>query len=539
MNENEMMTCSCCGTEFPADKLTLTGDGDYVCDDCLAENFAECDCCGEYFPKDNLTLTANGDEVCESCRDNEYTYCERCSEWHPSDNVAEVHTGWRSSEYWCFDCIDRHAFQCEWCEDYFSEDEYDAYYSPRGELLCESCFNDRCTTCAECGEVLWRDDACWDDDADAYVCEDCHDRNRSRNVIHDYGYKPRAEFRTRKGVFDTPPADLKELFFGIEDECDKGDDARETASQVQEITDALYIKHDGSLDCGFEIVTHPCTLEYHTYEMPWKHICKTALNGGFKSHDARTCGLHVHVGVTQMADDRDEQRNIVGKIVLLVDRHWYALVKFSRRKESQLDHWAARPHIPAGEFTDDTYIRLALDTVHGGRYQAINLTNFSRNNTIEFRLFNGTLKRDTIIATLQLLDNLCHYAMTHTTEEVLASSFADIISVKDYKELTEYITERELTSVDTPAARTIRVLTAEEIEASRPANVGDRVRVVNDNGGGIDPGAVGCSGTVIGVLERGTYDYVVSLENTWLNHRCIGYDVPAYYVHAQNITRII
>jgi len=33
-----------------------------------------------------------------------------------------------------------------------------------------------------------------------------------------------------------------------------------------------YCKHDGSLNDGFEIVTHPMTLDYHLHRMPWEEL---------------------------------------------------------------------------------------------------------------------------------------------------------------------------------------------------------------------------------------------------------------------------
>lgn len=33
-----------------------------------------------------------------------------------------------------------------------------------------------------------------------------------------------------------------------------------------------YCKHDGSLDDGFEIVTHPMSLEYQLHEMSWDEV---------------------------------------------------------------------------------------------------------------------------------------------------------------------------------------------------------------------------------------------------------------------------
>ena len=43
----------------------------------------------------------------------------------------------------------------------------------------------------------------------------------------------------------------------------------------------LYCKHDGSLDDGFEMVTHPMTLDYHRKEMPWKKILHCAVDIGY------------------------------------------------------------------------------------------------------------------------------------------------------------------------------------------------------------------------------------------------------------------
>jgi len=56
-----------------------------------------------------------------------------------------------------------------------------------------------------------------------------------------------------------------------------------------------YVKEDGSLHAGIEIVTHPGGIEWHLQEFPWRELCKAAKELGYRSHDAGTCGLHVHV----------------------------------------------------------------------------------------------------------------------------------------------------------------------------------------------------------------------------------------------------
>ena len=543
MNENEMLTCAVCGAEFPADKLTAVHNGDLVCEDCL-EEFVTCDECGELFHRDEVTWVDDDTPVCEACLDAEYFHCEHCGEYHKLDEANDVKVGWHSHETWCNPCVWDDAFYCDGCEQYYSLSDYDYHESPSGDTYCEDCFSDSCCVCEHCGTTLWREDAYWSDYLDGWLCEDCYDEEGHRRVIHDYGYKPSAEFHTRKGVYSSIPADVKDLFFGIEDECDKGDDASATAEKIQDITDALYIKHDGSLDCGFEMVTHPCTLAYHMYEMPWKHICKTALSGGFKSHDARTCGLHVHVGVAQMSDNRDEQDSIVARIVLLVDRHWDALVKFSRRNSNQL-RWAERPQLSHTNRPVDRWEQDALDTVRDGRYQAVNLTNRNRNNTIEFRLFNGTLKRDTIIATLQFLNNLCKYAMTHTTEEALASSFTDIVSVEGFKELKTYLEERNLTEVDDPAPAEVLTF-GDAVNPEIPLQVGDRVQCINVRGGGVADEVLGITGTVAAVYDNfraGTYNIGVILDDTLAGFGHMLEDIAdrtinGYYFHTENLIRI-
>ena len=128
-----------------------------------------------------------------------------------------------------------------------------------------------------------------------------------------------------------------------------------------------------------------------------------------------------------MGKTAEERKETAAKIVLLVDRHWDSLVKFSRRKYEQLDHWAARPNIDYADVEDGevTLIDAALNTKHAGRYQAVNLEN---RNTVEFRLFNGTLKVETIFATLQLVSRIVKFAKENSAEECMASAWKDIVS---------------------------------------------------------------------------------------------------------------
>ena len=79
-----------------------------------------------------------------------------------------------------------------------------------------------------------------------------------------------------------------------------------------------------------------------------------------------------------------------------------------------------------------------------GRYACVNITNWS---TIEFRMFRGTLKYNTLIATLELVDSICDMALTYTDSEISKISWTDFVSGLDEEtcsELITYLKERQL-----------------------------------------------------------------------------------------------
>lgn len=436
MNEKIIYTCADCGREFTREELVEVANGNLICPDCL-NDYAQCDDCGEWVRKDDLTCVANGDYVCQDCLDSGYSYCDHCDQWVSSDDIVSINDG---DEYWCQSCADEDAYMCDDCGDWYTGQRI--WHDDGYRHICRNCADDW-VTCVDCGRVIRLDDAhesCGD-----WYCDSCYG-DRHSSAIHDYGYKPDPVFGRRSG--EAPDA----LTFGVELEVDGGDDPVETASDVEDIAEGrVYCKHDGSLNEGFEIVSHPGTLAHHMYDMRWKGICAKCENADFRSHDTETCGLHIHVGKKQLGAEWDDREAVAARLVVLAARLWSDLVVFSRRKESRLEEWAACPNVDI-TCPDDLQER-ALGTWRYGRYQAVNLTNSS---TIEFRLFRGTLKRDTIIASLQLVNNLCKYAMSHDMETCRNAVFTDIVDVHAYRELVAYCVERHLVRGVEPQAETVR-----------------------------------------------------------------------------------
>ena len=76
-----------------------------------------------------------------------------------------------------------------------------------------------------------------------------------------------------------------------------------------------------------------------------------------------------------------------------------------------------------------------------GRYQAINLQN---DKTVEFRIFKGTLKYRTFIASLQFVKVISEYAKTVKLNDIPTTQWSDIFMSSNYGELRSYMEEKEL-----------------------------------------------------------------------------------------------
>lgn len=503
--DEEKIICAECGAVIEdMDDVFETADGDTICRECYENGYAECYECGDIHRIDEMTETYVGNLVCDSCFDEYYFECQCCN------HVIRIRTNvWGNRNI--FDTEDGH--------------------------VCQDCYDNYYESCCECGGIHHRDDMEYDEEEDRYYCSACA-RNRKKKHIKQYGYKPSPIFKTSAHDKFYTSDDIRELVFGVELEVDKGNDPEETAGELLEASEDIYCKHDGSLNNGIEIVTHPCALSYHMNDLGWPTLCKIAISHGFLSNDARTCGLHVHVGKKQLGSTVDEKNATIAKMILLVQRHWDALVKFTRRKESQLDRWAEKPDVDMRAYSEDGLIESALMERDRGRYLAVNLQN---RETIEFRLFNGSLKPNTIFATLQFVSNLCLYAKHRSINDVLASQWKDICDYHKYDELSAYLVERDLTNV--PDLMPGKIIKANAIVDANGTELvpGDIVKILNSSGGCVQDlaNAIGEYATVICERKQHDYDMGIQFENERRGYlHTLGNRLTTntgYWVHSCNV----
>ena len=349
-----------------------------------------CDICGREHPLSELT-EFDGVLLCESCYRTETVVCERC--------------GTRI-----------------WLDDNEGNGE-----TP----LCGRCYDRYYTTCVDCGRTIHHDDAFYENEDDYEArCYSCHCRHEEHHYIHDYFYKPAPIFHGEGS-----------RYFGVELEADGAGESNTNAGKIVEIAnhdqELVYIKHDGSLNDGMEIVTHPMTLDFHLHQMPWAKVLETAKEMGYRSHQSGTCGLHVRINRTAFGETEAEQDEVIGRILFFFEKHWEELLKFSRRTKKQLSRWAERYGLKE-------HPRQVLDIAKGSRerYTCVNLTNY---HTVEFRMFRGTLKLNTLIATLQLIDRICDCAVNLDDEEIKDLSWTTFVAgCSHLPELVQYLKERRL-----------------------------------------------------------------------------------------------
>ena len=70
--------------------------------------------------------------------------------------------------------------------------------------------------------------------------------------------------------------------------------------------------------------------------------------------------------------------------------------------------------------------------------------NLTNEDTIEFRIFRGTLKYNTLIATLQMVNRICDVANCMSDDELRAMSWSEFVSGVTEPELIQYLKERRL-----------------------------------------------------------------------------------------------
>ena len=391
-------------------------------------NYLLCDVCYDY-------LRYDMDAVCDRC--------ERLVRVTQEGETVELTDGDR----YCESCRESYTYICDRCDD--------IYESANG-TYCEYC--ESTEVCSEyCLEMH-------QEECDSYQEQE----NRNNTGLESYSFTPFLHFN-RMGH----ETNNTNLFMGVELETDRG---RSSGSRTPIISNALneisavitpdsmfYFKEDGSLSNGMEIVSHPGTLDYHRETMPWKEVMRICKANGLKSHDTDTAGFHIHVSRSGLGETRAEREYTLAKLVMLMWRVWPELFAFSRRTEHNMYHWALPNHmfLPGVKDCECTSKQcnycmssLTLDLIRRdtesttkntrAKYTAVNT---QHPHTLEFRLWRGTLKYETFIATMELTKLLVDTSRDESITNIAEMDWDTIITRAagyNYATLWDYLTSPEI-----------------------------------------------------------------------------------------------
>ena len=361
-----------------------------------------CAHCGQLVSSDQLTTVINDGTPelwCDDCIDDAY-YCEHCETYHAETPETVYVGGYR--EQWCEHCAYNHATVCDSCNVLIANINVQKVHvwGIGYQDICTDCLDELYYQCSNCGDYCTEDDITYHDGY--YYCPDC----APSSVIADYHH-------TEAEHFLTVPGDADQPYLGVELEMEYPDDDSRL-SAAEEILDhpqygAYYeCKEDGSLsDTGLEVVTQPATLAYHKSGYD-QLMLDVAHKHHAESHNAGTCGLHVHIDAGFfIATGLPKARFRAGYIMdTLFSACESQIVCFSRRSYASLSHWAGilnmRMAKASSSLSDKLCEYLAAKYT---RYHAVNLDN---TDTIELRVFRGTLRDETFYATLEFVTGLAY-----------------------------------------------------------------------------------------------------------------------------------
>lgn len=385
-----------------------------------AAGLVQCDCCEAWHEEDGLdAVQFDGLNFCsiDCAHDYGFEQCEHCGEWHNADDSVVVDGRYGISIYCSDVCAENDGNErcCE-CGDW--HDDMDDYTDADGDHYCESCAENVLVSCYECGELV-REDRAEYIDGD-YYCENCAGRQSAR--IHSYGYEPTVEFFGDADAITSCAAPS----LGFELEIDDGDDRNALAEALADAQgDYLYFMRDGSLsDAGVEIVSQPATIDYIASSKVFDDCNNYGREYGFTSHDAGTCGLHVHTGRAYFMNKQNGAREAAAYMAAAIYNNRAEFKKFSRRNDSQMRWCSIEKMQDVAERVHEWYTAYEyLDD--GDRYKAVNATNGS---TIELRLFRGTLNATSALASVALVDGLTRWAAETTADEAATITWDELIT---------------------------------------------------------------------------------------------------------------
>lgn len=359
------------------------------------------------FDEDNITYLRNTMRNIFDARDEDSArefmenahnvgYCEGCDEYEYGDHMESIGDG----EQRCRVCISNNYVYSDFYGNYI-------YYENAVEAVNENGL--RVMVSSEDSRFEY------DEDDDTYyhvsyqrtprVMGEYHSSKRNQRIIKD----------------DWSVA--KHRWLGVELEVEIRDENLDRATKALELNGLIndgevgkrvFFERDGSLTNGIEIISQPMSLPMH-HDL-WQWLNNRSAVAGLRSHMTSTCGLHVHVN-----RDALSQLQVARIVTFINDPSNEDLIRaIARRYAEGYCRIKQKKLEDAGQSND--------------RYEAVNITG---SNTIEFRIFKGSMKYESVVAAIEFTNSMVDFSTKFTkAEELNTSNFLNFINDDAFKETT-------------------------------------------------------------------------------------------------------
>lgn len=403
-NETDIPACECCGTESSDLKEHYGAD---LCEQCREEKF-KCDHCDCWEDTDTSYVVLEAAarrhihiRVCEECRHEHYSLCYSCDEAVPDEDSTDI-----DMESYCDRCRDRDFSFC---------DNHDQWYRD----------DDGCGNCSD-----------YDDDDDSVYGDSDHDGR----LIHSYSYEPEWEYFRL-------PNEKTPLLVGMELELHVGECGnrnRVLRSVLDE--DRFCYKHDSSIskdgedddEVGVEMVTAPHSFNHwRKHRAWWAQRFDTLREAGFRSFDAGTCGLHLHLSKCAFTPLH------VVRLMSLVYNNGTLFKRISQRRTfaycsfTKEDATDMKVRLKKGRLVRGEYVYMTEDEKE--RRVAVNID--PDNPTVELRFFRGTLHTPSIWKAFECAEALYWYTKDHESTDGDAWLQWVFDRAKHYPHLATFLTK--------------------------------------------------------------------------------------------------
>jgi hypothetical protein len=384
-------------------------------------------CCEICSNEEKETQSIDNQDICESCVEN-LNKCCNCDR-----PIMDLYKSADNYNNYCSECYSDLPI-CNHCEEIVSETNSDDHCVDCADLFCE---------CVYCSSTVLETDTVLDSDND-YVCEDCQD-DGCEPVDDNYWHPYENLFRHSDGewytykevgaINDYHDSDISRIpgsssgnYVGFELEIVPKHDRNELAEEVYEIGE-LHCEEDSSLDDeGFEIISNYGDL---SKVLHLASELSNLLKGNAYSHDTSCCGLHVHL-------TKSDEFNNAKMIVFWNDPDNRSFIKLFARRESRnyaaFDGNKNKKTLPKNSNECQSF------NYQDDKYKAVRVTS---KGTIEVRAFKGTIRKETLLACIELAYYSYEYCkIVNSGEDLTYQKFLNWLP-EGSKHIKPYLEEKD------------------------------------------------------------------------------------------------